>query len=229
MPRSELFKRCLILVTGLILSAAGIALVTKAGLGTSPISSLPYVTSFIIKLSFGQWTFIINMLMMLAQIAILRREFPLSQLLQIPMTVLFSAVIDLVMHLCGGFDPALYASRITLLAAGCAVLGAGIALQITADIVMLSGEGLVRAISMKTGGDFGIVKTIFDLSLVASSLALSFGVLGRIEGLREGTVISALIVGGISRFFIARLGFLVRPFPGSGKRPQPPVALRDFD
>ena len=229
MPLLELFKRSTILITGLTLSAAGIALVTKAGLGTSPISSLPYVTSFIIKLTFGEWTFIINMLMMLAQIAILRRDFPLSQLLQIPMTVLFSAVIDLVMHLCGGFDPVHYSARLALLAFGCVVLGAGIALQITADMVMLSGEGLVRAISLKSGRNFGLVKTVFDLSLVASSIVLSLAVLGRIEGLREGTVLSAMVVGTISRIFIGRFAFLVEAFPQRKKTGNAAVPLRDAD
>ena len=214
MPASETVKRYLSLLAGLILSAAGIALVTKAGLGTSPISSLPFVLSFIVPLSFGQWTFIINMCMMAGQIAILRGGFPRLQLLQIPMTVIFSFVIDLVMFLCASFTPDHYLSRIALLLAGCAVLGAGIALQITANVVMLSGEGLVRAIASALKKDFGAVKTIFDLSLVASSILVSLALLGRVEGLREGTVISALIVGSLARFFIAKFSFLEKFYPG---------------
>jgi uncharacterized membrane protein YczE len=213
MPVSEVLKRYLSLLAGLILSAAGIALVTKAGLGTSPISSLPYVLSFIGRLSFGEWTFIINMCMMVGQIAILRSSFPFMQLLQIPMTVIFSFVIDLVMFLCASFAPDHYTSRIALLLAGCIILGAGIALQITANVVMLSGEGLVRAIASVLKKNFGTVKTVFDLSMVISAILVSLVLLGRIDGLREGTVISALIVGSIARFFIAKFSFLEKLYP----------------
>ena len=212
MSRAELFKRYLVLAAGLALSAAGIALITKAGLGTSPISSVPYVLSFIVPLSFGQWTFIINMLMMLAQIALLGRQFPPVQLMQIPMTIFFSFIIDLVMALVGDAGPELYPAKCALLLGGCLVLGAGIALQIVADVVVLSGEGLVRAISVKVKKHFGTVKTIFDLSLVASSILISLAFLFRIEGLREGTLLSALVTGTIARFFIGRFSFLHRLF-----------------
>lgn len=208
----ELCKRYFAFTTGLFFSATGIALVTKAGLGTSPISSLPYVSTFIVPLSFGEWTFIINVLMLAGQIIILRRDFQKIQLLQIPMTVVFSFFIDLVMFLCAGLNPAHYYIRIMILLAGCVLLGVGIALQIVSDVLVLSGEGLVRALSVKTHSQFGTVKTMFDLSLVAMSIILSLVCLRGIEGLREGTVISALIVGSLSRFFIARFAFMEKLF-----------------
>ena len=46
-------SRFLWFVFGVVLNSFGIAFVTKAALGTSPISSLPYVLSFAFPLSLG--------------------------------------------------------------------------------------------------------------------------------------------------------------------------------
>lgn len=59
-----------------MIQSAGIALVVKSLLGTSPISSLPYVLSLILPFTFGQTTFAVNMLFVVFELLMLRRNFP---------------------------------------------------------------------------------------------------------------------------------------------------------
>ena len=88
------FKRFLFLCLGLIIMAFGVAFSIQAALGTSPISSVPYVTSAISGLSVGTTTIIMNFIFILIQIAILRREYDWFQLLQLPAAILFGVMID---------------------------------------------------------------------------------------------------------------------------------------
>lgn len=55
--------------------AFGVVFSIKAALGTSPISSVPYVTSTISGLSVGTTTIIMNFMFVLIQIAILRKKY----------------------------------------------------------------------------------------------------------------------------------------------------------
>lgn len=202
MTKSELLKRYLVFMLGLFFSSLGISLVTKAGLGTSPISSLPYVLSLAFPLTLGQFTFIVNLALLGAQIVILKRDFQKIQFLQIPMLIVFGSFIDLTMAGLSFLNPTSYGIKIVVLLLGCISLGLGVCIQVLANVVMLSGEALVKAITLKWQKDFGAVKTLFDLSLVASAILMSLIFFSRIEGLREGTVIAAITVGLISRLFI---------------------------
>ena len=80
----HLVKRLIFLCLGLSIMAFGVAFSIKAALGTSPISSVPYVTSEISGLTVGQTTIIMNFIFVLIQIAILRRQYDWFQLLQFP-------------------------------------------------------------------------------------------------------------------------------------------------
>ena len=62
MQRHALACRYGVFLAGVVLSALGIALITKAGLGTSAISSLAYVLTFVIPgISLGTFTLLVNL------------------------------------------------------------------------------------------------------------------------------------------------------------------------
>ena len=90
MTRGETARRYGVFAAGALVCATGIAFITRAGLGTSPISSIPFVLSLFTPLSMGVYTFAFNLLFLLCE-ALLRRRFTLAQALQIPATLLFSA------------------------------------------------------------------------------------------------------------------------------------------
>lgn len=196
------YKRYLLFSIGIFFMSLGIAAVIKSCLGTSPISSIPYILSLQFPLSIGSFTFIVNMLFLLIQILLLRKRFQYLQLLQIPVTILFSFFIDFNMELLNQLLPELYISRFLTMLLGTTCLAFGVALQIIADVVNLAGEGVVNAIALHYHLDFGNTKTGFDSSLVIISALLSYFYFGELRGIREGTFVSALITGSIARFFI---------------------------
>lgn len=197
-------KRYLLLILAVMIQSAGIALVVKSLLGTSPISSLPYVLSLISPFTFGQTTFAVNMVFVVFELLMLRRDFPAVFWLQIPVTILFGFCIDFFMQLFA-IVPEAYALKLLLCLLGTSLVALGIAGQGIADVLMLAGEGAVYVFARKTGIDFGKVKVGNDISLVAIAAIVSVLTMGTIEGIREGTLISALLTGIIARFYLRHL------------------------
>ena len=143
----KLFFRYIWFILGILINSFGIAFITKASLGTSPISSVPYVLSFRFPLSFGGFTFLLNMLFILGEVVLLRRQFRPYQYLQIVVNMIFSSFIDVSMTLLGSFTPVHFASQILSLLAGCAILALGICVEVAPNVLVVPGEGIVKAIA----------------------------------------------------------------------------------
>lgn len=208
MTKKELSKRYIFFIIGLFINALGVSFITKASLGTSPISSIPYTLSNGFSLTMGEFTFILNMFLILGQIIFLRKDFEKVQLLQIPVSFLFAFFIDLTMAGLSFINPTIYIIKIIFLVTGCIILALGISMEVIADVVMLSGEAFVKAISSTMEKEFGITKIIFDGTLTIGACAISLILFHNIVGVREGTIIAALIVGLIAKFFNEKLGFI---------------------
>lgn len=188
--------RYLCLAAGVVINSFAISLITKCALGTSPISSLPYVLSLkFTSISFGLTSFIINSLMIIAQIVMLRRDFQPIQLLQFAVNVVFSWAIDISMTLLAFYSPQGIIAQALGVVAGCAVLAFGVCVEVAPQVIVVPGEGMVRTIAQVTGKRFGTVKVLFDVSLVVIALVLSLLFFGEIRGLGLGTIIAALLVG----------------------------------
>lgn len=202
LDKKELIKRYIVFIIGLFFAGIGVAFSKRSDLGVSPISSVANVMSIKFPvMSMGSWLIIWNCVLILGQIIILRRDFKLYQLLQIPLSFLFGLFTDFGMW-CVSFIPVSnYAVQLILLFIGIIILAFGISLSVIANVIMNSGEALVKAISDKTHFEFGYVKVGFDIFCVISSVILSvifFG--GRIMGTREGTIISAVCTGIVIKF-----------------------------
>jgi len=198
-------KRYLLFICGLFFVALGISFIIKSLLGTAPISSAPYILSLRYSISLGGFTFFINMVFLLGQILILRRKFQAIQWLQIPMTLIFGGFIDFTTFLLGIVTPEIYFSRFVVMMLGICIMALGIALEMIGNVVMLPGEGIVNVIATHWHFDFGNTKTCFDTTIVLLAILLSWIFFGEIHGIREGTLISALLTGSIARFFIKQL------------------------
>lgn len=193
--KDQLF-RYLVFIIGVGINSFGIAFITKSDLGTSQISSVPYVLSLNFdQISFGTWTFLFNMLFIVIQIALLKKNFQPIQFLQIPANILFSYLIDISMAILGNFQPEFLWLKAVSLLCGCFLLALGIALEVAPDVITVPGEGIVRTIASVTKKQFGTVKVYFDLTLIITAVILSFLFLGKLRGVGIGTVVSALTVG----------------------------------
>lgn len=192
--KTEMVRRTMIFLVGLALNSLCVALVTKASLGTSPISSIPYVLSLNFSASLGMFTILFSLLLIALQLILLRKQFRPVQLLQIPVSLLFGYLIDGAMMLLALFSPSQYASQLGCLILGCVVLY----LEVLADIVMLPGEAFVRAVTVCAKTEFGKTKIAFDVSMTVIAGVLSFVFAARLDGVGVGTIIAAAAVGWVA-------------------------------
>ena len=204
----EKLKRYLIFLVGLFVNSLGVSLITKANLGTSPISSIPYVLSLNFPFTLGNFTIFFSIFLIVLQLIILRKNFKLEHILQIPVSIIFGYFIDLTMILFSWVNPEAYIMKIVYLLMGCLILGVGVYMEVLADVVMLPGESFVRAIVLTWKTNFGTTKICFDVSMSVIAAVLSFVFAGKLAGVREGTVIAALLVGFIARLIGKKLVFL---------------------
>lgn len=205
MNKKELIRRYFVFLIGLFISSFGVSFVTKANLGTSPISSIPYVLSLGFYPTLGQFTILFSLLLIVFQVLILGKSFQKYQLLQIPVSVLFGYFIDFSMFLLSWLKPEAYFAKLISLFAGCLILGMGVYFEVIADVVMLPGEAFVTAVTKRFHKDFGITKICFDASMTVFAGALSYLLFHQLTGVREGTIIAALLVGIIAKFLVKTL------------------------
>ena len=215
---SEKVKRYIIFLIGLFINSLGVSLITKANLGTSPISSIPYVLSLNFPFTLGNFTIFFSILLIVLQMLILRKNFKAEHLLQIPVSILFGYFIDFTMILLGFVHPQSYVVKVIDLLIGCLILGFGVYIEVLADVVMLPGESFVRAVVQTWNREFGSTKVVFDVSMAVIAIIMSLVLSHTVNGVREGTIIAALLVGAIARQFGKRLEF-IKPmlFPANAK------------
>lgn len=204
--KTELIKRYIFLLVGLFVNGLGVSFITKAGLGTSPITSIPYTLSLGFTPTVGMFTLVFNIFLVILQVILLRRNFQLQNLLQLPIIALFSFFIDLIMSLLGFMQPETYAMKVVSLIVGCLILGFGVFMEMVANVAMLPGEATVRAVSDVFSTDFGKTKIAFDSSMTIIAAILSFIMFKHLDGVREGTIVAAILVGFIARLFKKYIG-----------------------
>ena len=204
--KTELIKRYIFLLAGLFASGLGVSFITKTGLGTSPITSIPYTLSLGFTPTVGMFTLVFNIFLIILQVILLRRNFQLQNLLQLPIIALFSFFIDLTMSLLGFMQPETYAMKVVSLIVGCLILGFGVFMEMVANVAMLPGEATVRAVSDVFSTDFGKTKIAFDSSMTVIAAILSFIIFKHLDGVREGTIVAAILVGFIARLFKKYIG-----------------------
>lgn len=203
MSKAETAKRYILCIAGLFFAALGVAFSKHGELGVSPISSVSNVLYCRFDdISLGMWLVIWNCVMIVGQVIILRRDFKLIELLQLPLSFLFGWFTDLGMMFVSLIPVDTYFARLLMIIIGTLVLSFGISLSVIANVIMNSGEAFVRAVSDKMHKEFGYVKIGFDIFcvLLAVTLSLIFFDL-TVVGVREGTVIAAIFTGIIVKFF----------------------------
>ncbi len=162
-----------LLLISLFVMTLGVAVCVKSMLGSSVISTLPYVFETAGKqhlgvpaLTIGQYTYIMNAILVLGQIAVLRRRFEPVQLFQLLVGFVFGSLIDLNMLLASWLVPASMLEKVLAQVIGCTILGIGIALEVRCGSVTMPGEGFPVAVSRVTGIEFPKVKIAVDCTLV---------------------------------------------------------------
>lgn len=208
------FNRYVLYLLSLFIISIGACLSIKADLGTSPLICLPYVSSLITHLSVGEVMFVFTVLFILIQVLLLRRDFEKRQYLQLVIGTIFSFFIDFSMMLVGFINPVGYLNQMILLLISCVVVAFGVLLEIQTEIVYLPADGVIVAISKVLKKEFPKIKPFVDTSMVIIAAVLSVVFLGYLAGVREGTVISAIIIGPIVKVLKKYLDSYIEPLIG---------------
>lgn len=224
----NLALRVIVMFAGLVCIALGIAMAKMASMGTSPISSLPAVLTEAsergaLPLTMGAWTFVFNALFFLLEVVLLRREFKPIHLLQIPLFFVLSVSVDAWLGLLGGIELQGYAQQMAFLLLSVISLGAGIRIQLEADLLMTPGDAAVQVISYVSGRPFNRCKVAWDVTLMVLAALTSLLLLGGLYQVREGTIIAALLVGPVVRLCDRAMRPLAWLVPKGSRQIVPPL------
>lgn len=100
-------------------------------------------------------------------------------------------------------------ARIAVLLTSVVLVGTGAALTLDMRIIANPGDGLVQAVSDRTGIELGLTKNIVDITCVTITCILTMTAAHRIIGVGAGTLIAMLGIGRviamINKLFGARL------------------------
>ncbi len=218
MTAAETVKRFLFMIIGLIITALGLAVCVETDLGISPITTLAYTLNTVVpKISLGTFTFLQHLVFFALTVILLRKDFRPYQLLQIPCSFLFGAFLDLWKFLLNDTVPSNYAVRFLVLLLGCVIVAFGFSLIFTSRVALEANTAFLNALVMRTGKPYGTLKMISDVVIVVIAAAVALIFLHTIVGIREGTIIAALIIGPIAGFFNRHLTWAERFFVSSAK------------
>ena len=194
---------------GLILVALGVAISIKSNLGISPPSCPPTILNLKwTAISIGTFTWMMHLFFILLQWLLLRKDFELRYLMQIPAAFVFGYLCDGAIWLFDAIaSPATtYWVQVLLSLLAVFITAIGIKLEVLGDGWILAGDMTTAVLSKVSKRPFGSVKIIFDVSLVLLTALFSWLVFGRLTGngvtvvIREGTLILALLTGLCMRF-----------------------------
>ena len=189
-------KRVFNYIFGLYLITVGVAFSIKSGLGSAPVSSIPYAMNLIWAIEIGVATFIFHAMLVAIELVLLRGDFKKKHFLQVFVGVLFGAFTSFSVSLMSFVPPAdnffvaLLMSVLSIL-----FIALGLFFYVPTNLVPLSVEGVTQAIAIVSNKPFSKVKVYFDVTIVATALILSYGFLGQFGSVGIGTILGALFIG----------------------------------
>ncbi len=214
---SFIWQHVLLLIS-LFVMTLGVALCVRSALGSSVISTIPFVMSLAgdagkaPALTIGDYTSLMNIILVIGQIIVLRRQFHLVQLFQLVIGFLFGWLIDVNMALTSHFSFNGLWRQIVAQISGCVVLALGIAMEVRCGSVTMPGEGMPVAIMRRWGIPFPKAKIGIDISLVVVAVVLGFIYFGRWmwNVIGPGTLFAMISVGMIVKLLNPHMGLFDR-------------------
>ena len=208
----QVIKNYALFLIGLFIASMGVALSAKAGLGTFPVASVPYSVSLVNHtLTFGLWLNMWSVLQIAVQIALLRKKCkPVEIIIQTVLAFVYGYLTDFSCKLISGLQANTYIMQFALMILSCFVLGFGIWIQFKGGVAMLPGEAMNRSISEVTGKKYENIKIFFDVLYIIVAAAICFIFIGKLEGVREGSIIAAVLIGNIIKLYNSLYNKLTR-------------------
>lgn len=201
--------RFLIYSVGLMILALGVTFSTKAGLGISPITAVPYsIANAFPVIPFSVSVFLVYAVMLAVQFAVKGKRREWRDLLQIPFSFVLSAFLEWFGALFDLRFESLW-QNLLLLALATVCIGVGAAMMVAMHMVPNPPDGVIYAVHLVTGRDMGLLKNLLDLLCVAIAAAVDLVFTGRLTSVGLGTVVVMVLTGRVvyvfNRLFRRRL------------------------
>ncbi|MDE6577737.1 MAG: hypothetical protein K2K58_06160 [Muribaculaceae bacterium] len=170
----------ILLLLSMFFMTLGVALCVRSNLGSGVISSIPMAFTLAGEAglapgwTIGGYTNIMNIILVAAQIIVLRKKFEPVQLFQLIVGFIFGALLDINMWLTSYFSYSSLLNQILAQFIGASILGIAVALEIRCGSVTMPGEGIQVAIARVTGKPFPIIKIMVDTTLVVIAVICGF-------------------------------------------------------
>lgn len=189
---------------GLVVVALGVGLSIKSNLGIAPLSCIPTVLSLRFPaISVGTFTWAFNLLFIVIQAFILKKDFRWQHVMQVLPILIFGYLVDGAIWLFDALEaPATnYAVQILLCLVSIVLTAVGIRLEVVGRGWILPADSTLNVITLRTRAKFSIVKVLMDVLLVAITVILALVFFGLLTGnghtmvVREGTLLQAILTG----------------------------------
>lgn len=204
---------------GIAFVALGISFSVLSNLGVSALNGVQYAFSVkFTRFSFGDFNFALFSLFIFVQLALLRKQFRLADLLQLVANAFLGYMADFFTWglTSLGIVPETLAMRFVFIALCCIFTAFGVSVEVAANAWMLPAEMTVSAFTRVLGGNFPTNKVIMDCSLLVLTAVLCLAFFGNLLGpagqpiLGWGTLISAFAIGLLMKLTDRLVGRFVR-------------------
>lgn len=189
-------KKLIVYVLGLFIVALGVSFSVKSDLGVSPVNSIPYVISLKTGIEQGRCVTVIFICFIALQFLISPKTFSVKNLLQIIGSTVFGYFVTAANLLTVGVPGCSnYLMRLVYLFISMVLIAIGVSLYMKPKLLPLPAEGIMQALVDRFGIKFPNAKSGVDTTMVIVAAILSLVFFGKLNGVREGTIIAALGIG----------------------------------
>ncbi len=194
-------KKLIALFLGIIITSFGASITIKVGIGIGAYDAVALSISYITNIKVGTIAIFANILCILGQLLLERKNFKPIQFLQVGLVLLQGTLINfLVYQMLANFEISNYIMKVICLAGGYFVIAFGISIIIQSDIIRNPLEGVCQVIADKINKPMGRLRQSWDIIFIILSVALTL--IFKVDfTLREGTIVGMIIFGPALDFF----------------------------
>ena len=196
-----MLKKIASTILGILLVYGSVAFAIKAGIGVLPVDAAITSAAMLIGMKVGTFSMLFHGSFFLGQIAIEKKNFRRTELLQILYITLGGSVLNFFLYtVLRNVTFSFYPLRLIVCVLSFVVSAFGCTLVLETHLMRTPMEGCIQLLSERMGTTMGRLRQRIDIVLVLVSVAITL-IFGVEWTLREGTIIAALIFGPMMDFW----------------------------
>ena len=188
-------------ILGILLVYGSVAFAIKSGIGVLPVDAAITSIAMLIGMKVGTFSMLFHGSFFLGQIAIEKKNFRRTELLQLLYITLGGSVLNFFLYtVLRNVTFSFYPLRLIVCVLAFVVSAFGCTLVLETHLMRTPMEGCIQLLAERMGTTMGKLRQKIDIVLVLVSVAITL-IFGVEWTLREGTIIAALIFGPMMDFW----------------------------